>query len=163
MFCYALATCFNGETINWYTPHQINPNSLFAQNLTAQWKKNISELCTTLEPKSRKTYTKNNYHLYILKETNGYCFIACDTQLNIQQVDWLVYHLLDKKVPLNEVGNDLEEYSQDPQIAVDLRKNIEELIAQQPRIEELIERTNHLPTISFQFHSHSEESQCVLM
>ena len=76
MFCYALATCFNGEAINWYTPHHINPNRLFAQNLIHQWKKEISELCATLEPKTRKTYAKNNHHLYILKEANGYCFIA---------------------------------------------------------------------------------------
>lgn len=163
MFCYALATCFNGEAINWYAPHTINPNSLFANNLNAHWKKNIAELCATLEPKSRKVYTKNNHHLYITKESNGYCFIACDTPLDEQQVRCLAYYLLDQKVSLKEVGDDLEGYSQDPKIAVELRKTIEELMAQQPPIEELIEQTNNLPTISFKFHSHSEESGCVLM
>ncbi|CEG58504.1 protein of unknown function [Legionella fallonii LLAP-10] len=163
MYCHALATCFNGELITWHIPHNMNPSRLFAQNNTNQWKRDISELSGTLEIGICRTYAKNNHYLYILKLNPGYCFIACDTQLDLKQVNWLAYHLLDKKITLNEVADNLEHYSQDPEVAIAMKENIEELIAQKPCIADLIERTNNLPTISFQFHSQSKEHQCILI
>jgi len=163
MICYALATCFNDDKINWYTTeHALNRSHLFAQNTTNQWKKEVRTLCNKLEAGVCDSYMKENNYLYALKLNAGYSFIACDVQLNIQQIKWLGYYLLIKKIAPDEVANNLEKYTIDYQVEAikeqitetieELKKDIEGIIESGQKIEDLIEQTNKLPAVSFRFH-----------
>lgn len=173
MYCYALATCFKGEEINWcQSVNTPNPSGMFAKNTINQWKKEIFGLFISLEAGTCLNYVKDNHYIYILKSDHDSCFIACDTKLTIKQVSWLAHHLLNNKIALNEAINDMERFTQDQdmealkqeitELKAELEKSIEKLIALRPDIEKLIEKTNNLPALSFRM-SHHRENNCKVM
>ncbi|MCL9685803.1 hypothetical protein [Legionella maioricensis] len=173
MICYALATCFKNEEIKWYAPEaSFNRSRLFASTNTGKWKKEIAEFCSNLAVDECKTFVNDKHHLYILKLTVGYCFIACDTKLTSQQIGWLGHHLLIKKISPASVAGDLENYTKDGELeAMNLqhakeieqdKKNIEQLLEQGPKIEDLMEKINNLSPVSFRFHQTSNTS-CILI
>ncbi len=171
MMCYALATCFKNEEIKWYAPEaSLHRSRLFAANNVSKWKKEISAFCRGLEIDECKTFVNDKHYLYILKLDVGYCFIACDKQLTIQQISWLGYYLLIQKVSPAEVGGDLDGYAEDRE-AIHLqhikeieeeKNNIEQLLAHEPKIEELIEKLNNMSPVSFRFHQ-PPSSSCILI
>ena len=176
MICYALATCFNAKEFNWFIPDStFNSSRLFAQKPVQKWKQEITDFCSSLEIGLYNTSKNDNHYFYALKLTPGVCFIACDTELTFKQFNMLVNHLLFKKIALETVGNNLEQYTKDQEVealkqqldelTIEAKKTIERIIERGDKIEDLVNQTQNLPEVSFSF-PRTEKSilpSCVLI
>ncbi|VEG92060.1 hypothetical protein [Legionella spiritensis] len=168
MKCYALATQFNGESLQWHVPgNTYNPTTLFARKALGKWKKDIDDFVRQMQPGFCHCLYLDGYYIYGQKLGDKACVIVCDTELTIEQMRYLAYYLLNIGVDRETVAAHMEKYTRDEKVEQvkqelgEVKKimidNIDKVLERGERIEDLIKRTEGLADTSFLFHKKAKE------
>ncbi|ASQ47094.1 R-SNARE family protein [Legionella clemsonensis] len=166
MKCYALGTRFGDTSFDWL----ISVNSSFfgsgfferqIKQSIEKHKDEIASYCSMMNPNETFGTKKEGFYLYITRLVHDYCVIVVDSELSEQQMRWLCFYLLKKKIEKNTVAANIEEFTQDykiTQIKSELhetteimKQNIEKLHLREEGLKKLVEKTEELETLTFHF------------
>lgn len=177
MKCIALATRFGIEKITWYVPQGNYPLSAFfaRQSLRAledDLKEEITELCDRLQSGDSIKFTVRNNYIHIQEQDDNCCAVICDVELTKEQMKYLSLYLLSNQIPLSDIANDLEKYTQDFKIQAIkadvadvlkvMKQNWEKALERDSKIETLVDKASELEksSIRFQRTVHEKTSSC---
>lgn len=175
MKCYGLAIRFDKEPFTWYFPGN-KLFAFFANNLAESSRKEITDFCDhKVRSGEVHYYDKDSYCFSVLKVQKRCCIVASDCKLNKRQMAYLYMYLLETKLPMQTVADNLEKYTQDVKIAeltkiltetnVLMGENIEQLLKRQGNLEQLLANTDEIAhrTEEFKHKSHELNSCCTIL
>ncbi|MGQ3888544.1 hypothetical protein ACQUW5_05870 [Legionella sp. CNM-1927-20] len=162
MKCYVLATGSNLSNTTWSIPNQsMSQSNFFTKKFLERIKQDILSSLESLKTGTCHGFEKEGYYLYGQKTSSGFYGLACDIQLNKEQLFYLYRHLFMWRIAPALIAAELSKYTQDfrllqAQAELEalqemIKKNIERLMLKGENFERLMAKVEELKQKSSQF------------